>query len=124
MTPNPSSQPFLMSLIAAFPIKDRGIVVHGIVQRGSAKPGDKIEILGLDQPTTQTTIAGIPHIHFASIEDQIASIQSGKTDLLLKDVSMEDCAQGRMIAEAGSIQAHNRFKCNLHVLDMDEGGRT
>src|SRR3954453_4274730 len=52
-------KPFLMSVEDVFSIKGRGTVATGRVERGTAKVGDEIEIIGLTQAPRKTVLTGI-----------------------------------------------------------------
>ena len=52
-------KPFLMSVEDVFSIKGRGTVATGRVERGTAKVGDQVEIIGLTKENTKTVITGI-----------------------------------------------------------------
>ena len=48
-------KPFLMSVEDVFSIEGRGTVATGRVERGTAKVGDEVEIIGLRKDKTETT---------------------------------------------------------------------
>ncbi len=50
-----ADQPFLMPIEDVFTISGRGTVVTGRVERGRVKIGDKVEIVGLKDESTETT---------------------------------------------------------------------
>src|SRR5947208_2690785 len=52
-------KPFLMSVEDVFSIKGRGTVATGRVERGMAKVGDEVEIIGLRKANTKSVITGI-----------------------------------------------------------------
>src|SRR5438874_1734133 len=54
-----ADKPFLMSVEDVFSIKGRGTVATGRVERGRAKIGDPVEIIGLTKENTKTVITGI-----------------------------------------------------------------
>ena len=54
-----ADKPFLMSIEDVFSIKGRGTVATGRVERGRAKVGDDVEIIGLKKDNTKTVITGI-----------------------------------------------------------------
>ncbi len=47
-------KPFLMSVEDVFSIKGRGTVATGRVERGKAKVGDEVEIIGLRKDNVKT----------------------------------------------------------------------
>src|SRR5476651_1892590 len=54
-----SDKPFLMSIEDVFSIKGRGTVATGRVERGRAKVGDEVEIIGLMKMPKKTVVTGI-----------------------------------------------------------------
>src|SRR5438477_1874938 len=52
-------KPFLMSVEDVFSIKGRGTVATGRVERGAAKVGDEVEIIGLTKEPKKTVVTGI-----------------------------------------------------------------
>src|SRR5690606_41671070 len=54
----PLDKPFLMPVEDVFGIKGRGTVVTGRIERGTVKPGDEVEIVGLTE-TRKTTVTGV-----------------------------------------------------------------
>ena len=52
-------KPFLMSVEDVFSIKGRGTVATGRIERGTAKVGDEVEIIGLRKDNVKTVITGI-----------------------------------------------------------------
>nr|HPL93313.1 elongation factor Tu [bacterium] len=52
-------KPFLMPVEDIFSIEGRGTVVTGRIERGQIKVGDEIEIVGLADAVTKTTVTGI-----------------------------------------------------------------
>ena len=55
--------PFLMPIEDVFTISGRGTVVTGRVERGRVKIGDKVEIVGLKDESTETTVTGTEMFH-------------------------------------------------------------
>ncbi len=54
-----TDKPFMMPVEDVFSITGRGTVTTGRVERGSVKVGDEIEIIGLSETSTRTTVTGI-----------------------------------------------------------------
>ncbi len=54
-----TDKPFMMPVEDVFSITGRGTVTTGRVERGSVKVGDEIEIIGLSDTSTRTTVTGI-----------------------------------------------------------------
>lgn len=112
-------KPFLMSIEDVFSIKGRGTVATGRVERGTAKVGDAVEIIGLKKDNTPTTITGIEMFQ-KTLEKAIAGDNVG---VLLRGIERDGIERGQVIAKPGSITPHTKFEANIYVLSKDEGGR-
>jgi len=112
-------KPFLMSVEDVFSIEGRGTVATGRIERGVAKVGDKVEILGLRKEKTETTITGLEMFN-KTLDKAIAGDNVGA---LLRGVEKDGIERGQVIAKPGSITPHTKFDANIYVLSKDEGGR-
>ena len=114
-----SSLPFLMPVEDVFTISGRGTVVTGRVERGVVKVGDKVEIVGLKEETTETTVTGTEMFHktleYAEAGDNVGC--------LLRGVAKKDVERGQVLAAPKSIKPHTKFVGQVYVLSKDEGGR-
>ena len=110
--------PFLMPIEDVLSISGRGTVVTGRIERGIAKVGDELEIVGLK--TTQKTICtGIEM--FRKLLDQG---QAGdNVGVLLRGTKREDVERGQVLAKPGSITPHTKYEAEVYILSKDEGGR-
>jgi elongation factor Tu len=113
-----TEKPFLMPIEDVFSISGRGTVVTGRIERGIAKVGDEVEIIGL-RPTTKTTITGIEM--FRKILDEGRA--GDNAGLLLRGTKKEDVERGQVLAIPGTITPHKKFKCEAYILTKEEGGR-
>ena len=112
-------KPFLMAIEDVFSIKGRGTVVTGRVERGVAKKGDTVEIVGLRDETRQTVITGTEMFH-----KELAQVQAGdNAGVLLRGIDRDEVERGMVLAKPGSITPHRRFMSEVYVLRKDEGGR-
>ena len=111
-------KPFLMSVEDVFGIKGRGTVVTGRVERGVVKVGEEIEIVGLKE-TRKTIVTGVEMFR-KILDDGQAGDNVG---LLLRGVAKEEIERGMVLAKAGSIKPHTKFKAEVYVLTKEEGGR-
>jgi elongation factor Tu len=114
-----ADKPFLMSVEDVFSIKGRGTVATGRVERGRAKIGDEVEIIGLTKQNTKTVITGIEQFN-KTCETAEAGDNVG---CLLRGIEREGVERGQVLAKPGSITPHTRFHANVYVLTGDEGGR-
>jgi len=111
-------KPFLMPVEDVFSIKGRGTVVTGRVERGVAKKGDTVEIVGLKE-TRSTVITGTEMFH-KELQDVEAGDNAG---ILLRGIERTDVERGMVLAAPKSITPHRRFEGQVYVLKKDEGGR-
>ena len=112
-------KPFMMPVEDVFSITGRGTVATGRVERGRVKVGDVVEIVGLKEESTQTTVTGVEMfrkaMEYAEAGDNIGA--------LLRGVAREDVERGQVLAQPGSIKPHTKFKAQVYVLTKEEGGR-
>ncbi len=112
-------KPFLMSVEDVFSIKGRGTVATGRVERGTAKVGDEIEIIGLTKEPRKTVLTGIEMFN-KTLDKAIAGDNVGA---LLRGVERNQIERGQVIAKPGSITPHTKFEGQIYVLTKEEGGR-
>jgi elongation factor Tu len=112
-------KPFLMPIEDVFSIKGRGTVVTGRVERGVAKKGDEIEIIGLRDETHKTVITGTEMFH-----KELDAVEAGdNAGILLRGIERTDVERGMVLARPGSIRPHTTFDAEVYVLKKEEGGR-
>ena len=111
--------PFLMPVEDVFTISGRGTVATGRVERGIAKVGDAMEIVGIKPDRLSTTITGLEmfrkSLDFAEAGDNIGA--------LLRGVDRTQIERGQVLAKPGTVHPHNVFEAQVYVLTKDEGGR-
>jgi elongation factor Tu len=112
-------KPLLMSVEDVFSIKGRGTVATGRIERGTAKVGDEVEIIGLRKTNTKTTLTGLEMFN-KTLDKAIAGDNVGA---LLRGIDKDGIERGQVIAKPGSITPHTKFEANIYVLSKDEGGR-
>jgi elongation factor Tu len=111
-------KPFMMAVEDVFSIKGRGTVVTGRVDRGIAKKGDPISIIGL-RDTKESVITGIEMFH-KELDEARAGDNAG---ILLRGIEREDIERGQVLAKPGSVTPHKKFLAEVYVLKKEEGGR-
>src|SRR6202142_3968386 len=111
-------KPFMMSIEDVFSIKGRGTVVTGRVDRGKAKKGDEVEIIGLRE-TKKSVITGTEMFH-KELDEVVAGDNAG---ILLRGIERADVERGQVLAKPGSITPHKKFTAQVYVLKKEEGGR-
>jgi elongation factor Tu len=113
-----ADKPFLMPIEDVFSITGRGTVGTGRVERGHAKVGDDVEVIGLGQHK-KTVITGAEMFR-KELEEVRAGDNAG---LLLRGVEKTDLERGMVVAKPGSITPHKKFTAQVYVLKKEEGGR-
>ena len=113
-----TDKPFLMPIEDVFSIKGRGTVVTGRIERGTIKPMEEVEIVGL-APTRKTGVTGVEM--FRKLLDQ--GIAGDNVGCLLRGIQREDIERGQVLAKPGSITPHTEFSAEVYVLKKEEGGR-
>jgi elongation factor Tu len=111
-------KPFLMPIEDVFSITGRGTVGTGRVDRGRAKVGDEVEIIGLGQHK-KTVITGAEMFR-KELDEVVAGDNAG---LLLRGIEKDDLERGMVVAKPGSITPHKKFNAQVYVLKKEEGGR-
>ena len=111
-------KPFLMPIEDIFSIEGRGTVVTGRVERGKAKVGEEVEIVGI-KDTTKTVITGIEMFN-KSLQEALAGDNAG---VLLRGTKKEDLHRGQVLAKPGSVTPHTDFTAEVYILKKEEGGR-
>src|ERR1700742_4926945 len=94
-------KPFLMPIEDVFSIKGRGTVGTGRIERGRAKVGDTIEIVGL-KATRNSVVTGIEAFNKTLDEGQAGE----NVGVLLRGVEKTDLERGQVLAAPKSITPH------------------
>ncbi len=111
--------PFLMPVEDVMTISGRGTVATGRVERGMAKIGEEMEIVGLSPEKKKSVITGLEmfrkSLDFAEAGDNIG--------MLLRGIQREEIERGQVIAKPGSVHPHTKFVGKVYILTKEEGGR-
>ena len=114
-----NDKPFMMPVEDVFSITGRGTVATGRVERGQVRVGDEVEIVGIHDEISKTTVTGVEMfrklLDYAEAGDNIGA--------LLRGVAREDIQRGQVLAKPGSITPHTKFTAEVYVLTKKEGGR-
>ena len=113
-----NDKPFLMAVEDVFSITGRGTVATGRVERGHAKVGENIEIIGI-QDTKKSVITGIEM--FRKVMDEC--IAGDNVGILLRGIEKDQIERGQVLAAPGSITPHKKFHASVYILNKEEGGR-
>jgi elongation factor Tu len=111
-------KPFLMPVEDVFSITGRGTVGTGRVERGRAKVGDEVEVIGLGAHK-KTVITGAEMFR-KELDEVVAGDNAG---ILLRGIEKTELERGMVIAKPGSITPHTKFTAQVYVLKKEEGGR-
>lgn len=114
-----TEKPFMMPVEDVFSITGRGTVATGRVERGEVRVGEEVEIVGITEAPTKTTVTGVEMfrklLDYAQAGDNIGA--------LLRGVAREDIERGQVLSKPGTITPHTKFKAEIYVLSKEEGGR-
>ena len=110
---------FLMPIEDVMTISGRGTVATGRVERGTAKVGDPMEIVGIKPERLTTTITGLEmfrkSLDFAQAGDNVGA--------LLRGIDRTQIERGQVLAKPGSVHPHSVFEGQVYILKKEEGGR-
>ncbi|GAA4433257.1 MULTISPECIES: elongation factor Tu [Bremerella] len=114
-----TDKPFLMAIEDVFSIEGRGTVATGRIERGVVKVGEEVEILGLTEKPTKTTVTGVEMFNKVMQEGYAGD----NVGCLLRGVKREDISRGQVLAKPGSVNPHTKFEAEIYCLSKEEGGR-
>ncbi len=112
-------KPFSMAVEDIFSISGRGTVATGRIERGVVKIGEEVEVVGL-RPTVQKTVVTGVEMFRKDLDQGQAGDNVG---LLLRGMDKNTIERGMVLAKAGSITPHTKFKGQVYILTKEEGGR-
>ena len=102
-----------------FSITGRGTVATGRIEAGVINTGDPVDIVGMGDEKLTSTITGVEM--FRKILDRGEA--GDNVGLLLRGIEKTDIKRGMVIAKAGSVTPHKKFKAEVYILSKEEGGR-
>ncbi|AFH51258.1 Elongation factor Tu [Corynebacterium pseudotuberculosis 267] len=114
-----TDKPFLMPIEDIFTITGRGTVVTGRVERGQLNVNEDVEIIGIKEKSTQTTVTGIEM--FRKLLDYTEA--GDNCGLLLRGIKREDVERGQVVVKPGAYTPHTEFEGSVYVLSKDGSGR-
>ncbi|MGI8646770.1 MAG: elongation factor Tu [Acidimicrobiales bacterium] len=112
-------KPFLMPIEDVFTITGRGTVVTGRAERGVLKVNEEVEIVGIREGSTKTTVTGVEM--FRKLLDEARAGEN--VGLLLRGIKREDVERGQVVIKPGTTTPHTDFVAQVYILSKDEGGR-
>jgi elongation factor Tu len=114
----PKERPFLMAIEGVHSITGRGTVATGLVEAGTVKVGDAVEIVGLG-PTRSTVVVSVET--YGKILDRGEA--GDNVGCLLRGIDRDEVERGQVLVHPGSVKPHTRFEAEVYVLTREEGGR-
>ena len=114
-----TDKPFLMPVEDVFTITGRGTVATGRVERGSVKPSDPVEIVGLKDEIKTSVVTGVEM--FRKLLDE--AFAGDNVGLLLRGIDRKEIERGQVVAKPKSVTPHKEFEGQVYVLTKEEGGR-
>ncbi|WP_010541167.1 elongation factor Tu [Dietzia alimentaria] len=114
-----TDKPFLMPVEDVFTITGRGTVVTGRIERGKVNVNEDVELIGIKEKATKTTITGIEM--FRKLLDYGEA--GDNVGLLVRGLKREDVERGQVVVKPGAYTPHTSFEGQAYILSKDEGGR-
>ncbi|MBB1021583.1 elongation factor Tu [Dietzia sp. HMSC21D01] len=114
-----TDKPFLMPVEDVFTITGRGTVVTGRIERGQINVNEDVELIGIRDKATKTTITGIEM--FRKLLDYGEA--GDNVGLLVRGLKREDVERGQVVIKPGAYTPHTTFEGQAYILSKDEGGR-
>lgn len=117
--PRQIDKPLLMPVENVYSIAGRGTVVTGKIEQGIVRPGDSIEILGLNEESSRDVVTQVES--FGEVLE--AGVAGQSVGCLLRKTAHDAVEKGQVIAATGSLTPHREFEAEVYVLSKEEGGR-
>ncbi|GLB64731.1 elongation factor Tu [Dietzia sp. NCCP-2495] len=114
-----TDKPFLMPVEDVFTITGRGTVVTGRIERGQINVNEDVELIGIKDKATKTTVTGIEM--FRKLLDYGEA--GDNVGLLVRGLKREDVERGQVVIKPGAYTPHTSFEGQAYILSKDEGGR-
>ena len=114
-----TDKPFLMPVEDVFTITGRGTVVTGRIERGQVKVNEDVELIGIKEKASKTTVTGIEM--FRKLLDYGEA--GDNVGLLVRGLKREDVERGQVVIKPGAYTPHTNFEGQAYILSKDEGGR-
>jgi elongation factor Tu len=114
----PRDRPFLMPIEGVLSISGRGTVVTGLIERGTVKIGDEVEIVGFTE-TQRSVVTSVET--FQKLLDQGEA--GDNVGCLLRGIDKHTVRRGQVLSRPGALQPRRKFEAEVYALTKDEGGR-
>jgi len=114
----PKDRPFRMPIEGVQSIAGRGTVVTGLIERGTVRLGDEVEIIGYGE-TRKSVVTSIE-----TYRKILAQGEAGdNVGCLLRGIDRDRVQRGQVLSQPGAAKPHTTFRAEVYVLTKDEGGR-
>jgi elongation factor Tu len=114
----PKDRPFLMPIEGVQSISGRGTVATGLIERGTVRLGDEVEIIGYGE-TRKSVVTSIE-----TYRKILAQGEAGdNVGCLLRGIDKDQVQRGQVLSQPGAAKPHTTFRAEVYVLTKDEGGR-
>ena len=110
-------KPFLMAIEDVLSINGRGTVVTGVIERGTVKVGEEIEIVGLKNTQT-ATVEGLEA--FRRLLDE--GRPGERVGVWLRGIERKDVERGQVLATPGSTTPSTKFYASIDMLSKNATG--
>ena len=114
----PRDKAFLMPIEGVHSIAGLGTVVTGLIERGTVKVGDEVEIVGLGD-TRRSVVTGVET--YRRILDRGEA--GDNVGCRLRGIDKDAVERGQVLSQPGSVKPYRKFRAEVYVLTKDEGGR-
>ncbi len=110
---------FMMPIEDVFSIEGRGTVVTGKIERGIINVGDEVEMVGMGNDVSKTTVTGVEMFN-KNLKRGEAGDNAG---ILLRGTKKDEVQRGQVLVKPGTIKPHTEFEAEVYALTKEEGGR-
>jgi elongation factor Tu len=111
-------KPFLLAVEGVYSIEGLGTVATGKVEQGRVAPGDRVEIIGLNE-VVETVVTSVEAFH----RPQPLAVAGENVGVRLRGVKADQVQRGQVLIAPKSIRPRSRFRAEVYALRKDEGGR-
>lgn len=111
---------FFMPIEDKFSSTGRGTIVTGRIEKGTVRPGDRVQIVGMGKKLN----AKVQAIEMFSKTIPSASTGDNVGIVLGEDISTNDVSRGMALCTPGEMQDHKKFKAFIYLRTREEGGKS
>src|SRR5579871_3224344 len=111
-------KPLLIPIESVLTIEGRGTVATGLVEQGTLRKGDQVDVVGFRDEALKTVCIGIEHFR-KEVEVATPGLNVG---VLLRGLKRDDVERGQIVTAPGAVKAARRCTAQVYVLKKEEGG--